>query len=113
MHSSGCGLSIRLEGASAEYNMPEALRLKGELDRGALERAINTIVERHESLRTHFVEVDGEPVQVIEPAVRIEIAGGGSEWVGERRGSGTRFYRSDETGSGRSRLIWDGDRCCG
>src|SRR5262249_36428200 len=62
----------RLEGTSAEYNMPEALRLRGELDLEALERTINTIVERHESLRTRFAEVDGEPAQVSEREVRIE-----------------------------------------
>src|SRR5215468_4185565 len=62
----------RLEGTSAEYNMPEALRLRGELDLEALERTINTIVERHESLRTRFSEVDGAPAQVIEPELRIE-----------------------------------------
>ena len=56
----------RLEGGSAEYNMVQALRLKGELDEGALRRAIETIVERHESLRTRFEEEGGEAVQVIE-----------------------------------------------
>ena len=49
------------------------VRLRGELHREALERTVNTIVERHESLRTHFEEVDGEPVQVIEPELRIEV----------------------------------------
>ena len=63
----------RLEGTSAEYNMPGSLRLRGELDQEALERAINTIVERHESLRTHFAEIEGEPVQVIKPEMRIKI----------------------------------------
>ena len=64
----------RLEGTSVEYNMTFALRLKGELDRTALERALNVIVERHESLRTRFVEVEGEAFQVIEPDCRIELA---------------------------------------
>jgi len=63
----------RLEGTSTEYNMPGALWLRGDLDHAALKRAINTIVERHESLRTRFAEVDGEPVQVIEPELRIEL----------------------------------------
>ena len=63
----------QLEGTSTEYNMPLALRLKGELDRGALEKTINTIVERHESLRTHFAMVEGEPVQVIERELRIAV----------------------------------------
>jgi amino acid adenylation domain-containing protein len=64
----------RMEGTSAEYNMPWALRMKGELDRTSLERALGVIVERHESLRTRFVEVEGEPFQVIEPDSRIELA---------------------------------------
>src|SRR5260370_5013588 len=60
----------RLGGSSAQYNIPQALRLRGELDQDALQRSLNTLVERHESLRTHFEEVDGEPLQEIEPALR-------------------------------------------
>ena len=63
----------RLGETSTEYNMPGALRLRGELNREALEKAINRIVERHESLRTHFEEKDGEPEQVIEAGLRIEV----------------------------------------
>src|SRR5580765_1779528 len=63
----------RLQGTSVEYNMPQALWLKGELDGTALERALEAIVERHESLRTRFVEVEGEPLQVIEPDCRIKL----------------------------------------
>ena len=62
----------RLEGTSTEYNMPEALHLRGELDR-KLEQTINAIVERHESLRTHFAEDGGEPVQVIVPTMRLRV----------------------------------------
>jgi amino acid adenylation domain-containing protein len=64
----------QLEGTSTEYNVLEALRLRGELDRNAMERAINRIVERHEILRTHFADVDGEPVQIVEPDLHIEVA---------------------------------------
>ncbi|MET0679508.1 MAG: amino acid adenylation domain-containing protein, partial [Burkholderiales bacterium] len=63
----------RLGGTSTEYNMPAAWLLRGELDRAALERAVNAVVERHESLRTRFVEMDGEPAQVIEPAGWTEV----------------------------------------
>lgn len=63
----------QLEGSSAEYNMPQALRLRGKLDLGALQRAIDTIVERHESLRTHFAQIEGEPVQIIEPPRPFEL----------------------------------------
>ena len=44
----------QLEGSSAQYNLPEALRLRGELDVPALRQSIQTIVQRHETLRTHF-----------------------------------------------------------
>jgi len=47
------------------------LRLCGELDVSALERAIQALVERHEILRTRFDEHEGEPYQIIEPDVRI------------------------------------------
>ncbi|HSG41190.1 MAG TPA: amino acid adenylation domain-containing protein, partial [Thermoanaerobaculia bacterium] len=50
------------------YHLPRRLRLGGELDRAALRRALDTIVARHEALRTTFVEVEGEPVQRIAPA---------------------------------------------
>ncbi|HYP26349.1 MAG TPA: amino acid adenylation domain-containing protein, partial [Blastocatellia bacterium] len=63
----------KLRGAGGEYNIPVGLRFRGELDVSALERAVNTIVERHESLRTRFEEIDGEPVQVIEPVLRIPM----------------------------------------
>jgi len=79
----------RLQGTSSEYNMPEALRLKGELDVDALERAVSAIVMRHESLRTHFVEVEGVPVQVIEPeseiTIQVEDLGGLAREEQERR----------------------------
>src|SRR5436305_1121727 len=63
----------QLEPESAAYNCPVAVRLKGELDLEALEKTINTIVERHESLRTHFHEVNGKPEQVIKPQLHIAV----------------------------------------
>ena len=50
---------------SAVYNMPIAVYLKGDLRVELLEKSLNDIISRHETLRTTFAEVDGEPVQVI------------------------------------------------
>ncbi|ONI88959.1 non-ribosomal peptide synthetase [Actinosynnema sp. ALI-1.44] len=50
---------------STEYVTPLAVRLRGELDREALSRALNRLVDRHESLRTTFESVDGKGVQVV------------------------------------------------
>ncbi len=61
----------RFQGGSTEYNIPEAIRLRGPLNRDALERAINAIVTRHESLRTRFVETDGEPAQLVSATLQI------------------------------------------
>ncbi|WP_020123190.1 amino acid adenylation domain-containing protein [Streptomyces canus] len=55
----------RLEERDGAYNIPIALRLTGDLDEGALRRALHDVVVRHESLRTVFAEDDGEPVQRI------------------------------------------------
>src|SRR5262249_45101737 len=57
----------QLQPGSAFYNIPAALRLTGKLDVDALRRSLSEIVRRHESLRTTFEIVDGEPVQVIAP----------------------------------------------
>jgi arthrofactin-type cyclic lipopeptide synthetase C len=54
-----------MEGGSEAYHMPFGLRLRGNLDRGALRRALDGVVARHESLRTRFVGVGGEPEQRI------------------------------------------------
>jgi len=48
------------------YHSPTAARLRGTLDVPALQQALQAIVDRHDSLRTIFSVVDGEPMQVVE-----------------------------------------------
>ncbi|MBB4226166.1 non-ribosomal peptide synthetase, partial [Variovorax guangxiensis] len=63
----------RLDGANATYNLPLALRLKGELDNAALRLALEDLVSRHESLRTIFPDTDDEPQQVILPVEKAHF----------------------------------------
>ena len=58
----------QLEGPSATYNVPMAVRLRGVLDAGALEQALTDLVGRHEALRTVFQVADGTPYQQVLPA---------------------------------------------
>ncbi|WP_455827934.1 non-ribosomal peptide synthase/polyketide synthase [Pseudomonas kilonensis] len=63
----------QLDPGSATYHIPGALRLQGQLDLGALQRSFDTLLARHESLRTRLVE-DGERLlQTVEPEARVEI----------------------------------------
>ncbi|MCL5995880.1 MAG: amino acid adenylation domain-containing protein, partial [Chloroflexi bacterium] len=61
----------QLQPDSANYNIPSALRLTGKLDVAALERSLNEVVRRHEVLRTTFVNIDGQPQQVIAPTLTL------------------------------------------
>jgi amino acid adenylation domain-containing protein len=63
----------RLGDVGGTYHIPTRLRLRGELDRGALRRALDAILARHEALRTTFVEVDGEPAQRIAEESRFHL----------------------------------------
>ncbi|PSB55843.1 non-ribosomal peptide synthetase, partial [Chamaesiphon polymorphus] len=63
----------QLEGSSATYNMPAAVRISGSLDINALQQALTEIVCRHQVLRTSFHTVDGHPVQVIHPATTLKM----------------------------------------
>ncbi|PZH16174.1 non-ribosomal peptide synthetase [Streptomyces sp. NTH33] len=56
----------QLEGTSAHYNIPMAMRLHGPLDRAALRRALKELVLRHEALRTRFEDRDGVPHQCVD-----------------------------------------------
>ncbi len=57
-------LSHYKDGSKA-YNFSAAFIIKGHLNKAAFNRAVETVIERHENLRTIFVEIDGEPRQKI------------------------------------------------
>jgi len=62
-----------LEPTSSFYNVPVAVRLRGRLQIDAMQRTLNEIVRRHESLRTSFPTIDAQPVQSIAPALALEL----------------------------------------
>ena len=62
-----------LEGKSATYNMPLALRISGNLDINALQKALAQIVQRHEVLRTSFQTENAKAIQVIDPEPTMKI----------------------------------------
>jgi len=47
------------------YNMPETIKLTGEVRPDSLKSAFQKMIDRHEKLRTQFLMIDGEPVQKI------------------------------------------------
>jgi hypothetical protein len=55
------------------YNIPFAARLQGPMSLATMRRVVNDLVARHEILRTHFVETDGEPAQVIAPRATVDV----------------------------------------
>ncbi|AKH85663.1 CDA peptide synthetase I [Streptomyces sp. CNQ-509] len=75
----------QLNPGSAAYNIPAAVRLHGPLDVEIWRRCLAEIVRRHESLRTTFDEVEGEPVQVVHDAGELELT---VEECGHLRGPG-------------------------
>lgn len=67
-------LLYKIRGKSKEFNICNSFILPENLDFSIFETAFNTIVERHEILRTVFLEVDSQPRQKIIPHVPIKIA---------------------------------------
>jgi aspartate racemase len=60
------------EPGSGAYNMPIAIRLRGELNVDALRLAMVDVLRRHESLRTRYPDHDGILIQLIESADDVD-----------------------------------------
>jgi amino acid adenylation domain-containing protein len=63
----------QLEPGSALYNVPDVFEFPGPVDRSILAWCLNEIVRRHEALRTTFASLDGQPVQVVLPALIVPL----------------------------------------
>ena len=64
----------QLEPDSPVYNIARAMRLNGALNVEALRKTLDTIVARHEILRTTITAVDGNPVQVVAENGSVELS---------------------------------------
>ncbi|NER98850.1 MAG: amino acid adenylation domain-containing protein, partial [Symploca sp. SIO1B1] len=63
----------QLEPDNSFYNEHGAIQLTGSLDVAALEQSLNEIVQRHEVLRTTFQMLEGQPVQIIAPNLKVTL----------------------------------------
>src|SRR4030088_1711749 len=63
----------RLHPGNPAYNVLFGLRLRGNLNRSALESSVRGLIQRHETLRTSFETDAGRPVQVVVAQSAIEI----------------------------------------
>ncbi|HEY2328632.1 MAG TPA: amino acid adenylation domain-containing protein, partial [Verrucomicrobiae bacterium] len=61
----------QLEPGGSMYNVPLALRLRGGVNQAALRQSLNQLVQRHESLRTVFLNENGVPMQLVLPELAI------------------------------------------
>jgi amino acid adenylation domain-containing protein len=63
----------QMEPDAPTYNVPWAMTLHGKLDLQALQRAVNDLVARHESLRTVFAGTDDGPVQIVTETMAVPV----------------------------------------
>jgi thioesterase domain-containing protein/acyl carrier protein len=63
----------QLEPESSAYNLPFAFQITGPLNLAALKQSFLAVLQRHESLRTQFSEVQGIPVQTLSSASSFNL----------------------------------------
>ncbi|MED2729267.1 condensation domain-containing protein, partial [Bacillus thuringiensis] len=63
----------QLEPGSSTYNMPFLLKIEGDFDINVFEKSLNEIIQRHEILRTTFLLMDEQPIQIVNPNLSIKV----------------------------------------
>ncbi|MBB1151749.1 MULTISPECIES: non-ribosomal peptide synthetase [Amycolatopsis] len=63
----------RLWPGTPTYNVPVAVRISGNLDHDALDRAVDAVVRRHAALRTTFATSEAGPVQQVADTAAVSI----------------------------------------
>ena len=63
----------KLDPQSPAYNQPKAIRLQGTLQIETLKKSLETIIARHEVLRTTYFAIDGQPSPAVSQNIPIEV----------------------------------------
>ncbi|MCP5062018.1 MAG: amino acid adenylation domain-containing protein, partial [Ignavibacteriae bacterium] len=63
----------QLDPGQSIYNMPMAMKINGNVDLSIIEKTIDYLADRHETLRTNIIEVNGIPQQIIQKNHNILI----------------------------------------
>jgi amino acid adenylation domain-containing protein/non-ribosomal peptide synthase protein (TIGR01720 family) len=63
----------QIDKASIAYNIPASRKLIGDLNKEAFEKAFHALFERHESLRTNFVNSSGEPKMIVKDNFEFKL----------------------------------------
>jgi amino acid adenylation domain-containing protein len=63
----------QFEKNSSDYNMPIPLRISGSFDLDIVQKAIKAIIERHEVLRTVYLNREGEPYQQVKQSFDFTV----------------------------------------
>lgn len=63
----------QMDNNTPAYNLPVAMRLKGDINIDNLQKAFDYIIERHEVLRTRYVSIEGKPWQKVVPTEKMII----------------------------------------
>lgn len=63
----------RLNENSSQYMLYSGLNIEGTLNYDLLVKSFNTVIERHECLRTSFFEVDGQPEQKVNDGLQMDL----------------------------------------
>src|SRR5262249_22000084 len=64
----------QLEPEASNYNVPICLRLRGQLDIPALDRALRALGQRHEALRTRLLSAEPLPLQWVDDSLELSLA---------------------------------------
>jgi tyrocidine synthetase-3 len=66
-------LIYQMSPSGITYNLTGIMEVQGKLEKKRFEECFSRLITRHESLRTSFEFINGEPVQEIHPQVEFEI----------------------------------------